>query len=301
MNKFLKKGYLFIGLFIFVWIVKDIDFNHLKNSLSEINVLYFFLAIVLNLPNFFLKAYRWKIIMDAQKIFYSIKDSFLMYGASSLLGLATPGKIGDFSKITYLKKDNYSLGRAFLGNFLDKFFDLVFISVFGIIALFFMRLLPHPIFNYFTMFKWLGLIILALIGIMIFFFLKNKTAFYNFIFEILTDIKKFKLKSVFYIFFLTAGQWFTYFLIIYLIATSINLHHYVGFFYLSFSSAMAILIGLLPISIMGLGTRDAILIFLLSPLGIAKETIILFSLLILLNYLSPLFIYLYCWLKKPFL
>ena len=42
--------------------------------------------------------------MDTQKIYYSIKDAFLIYGSSSLLGLVTPGKIGDFSKIAYLKK-----------------------------------------------------------------------------------------------------------------------------------------------------------------------------------------------------
>ncbi|MEK7575898.1 MAG: lysylphosphatidylglycerol synthase transmembrane domain-containing protein [Patescibacteria group bacterium] len=301
MNKFLKKGYFLIGLFIFIWIIKDIDFNHLKNSLSGISISYFLLAIILNFPNIFFKSYRWKKIMDTQKIFYSTKNSFLMYGSSSLLGLATPGKLGDFSKIIYLKKDNYSFSRAFLGNFLDKFFDLLFIFIFGIITLFFLPLVSYPIFNYYTLSKWLGLIILVLLIIIIFFYLKNKVAFYNLILEISTDLKKFKLKDTSYIFLLTITQWIIYFLIIYFIAISINIHHFISFFYLSFSSTLVILISLLPISIMGIGTREAVLIFLLTPFGLAKETIILFSLLILINYLSPFFIYLYCWIKKPLL
>lgn len=301
MSKFLKKGYLLIGLFIFIWIIKDIDFNYFKNSLSKINILYFLLAIILNLPNIFFKSYRWKKIMDTQKIFYSIKNSFLMYGSGSLLGLITPGKLGDFSKIIYLKKDNYSFSRAFLGNFLDKFFDLLFILIFSIIALFFLPLFSYSVFNYYTLFKWFGLIILVLLVIITFFYFKNRKAFYNFILEILTDIKKFKLRDIFYIFLLTIAQWFSYFLIIYFIAVSINLHHYVSFFYLSFSSALVILTVLLPISVMGIGTREAVLIFLLTPFGLTKETIILFSLLVLINYLSPFFVYLYCWIKKPLL
>src|SRR3989338_19193 len=225
MKKLLKKFYLFLGLIVFVWIVKDIDFIKLKEVIFTINYFPYALAAFLWLPVVLLKTYRWKKIMDNQRIFYSLKDAFLIYGSSSLLGLITPGKIGDFSKIAHLTKDRHSFGRAFLGSFLERVFDLLFVIIFSAIALF--TLPDFPTFNF------------------------------NF-----------------------------YFLFTYLIAMSINLHQHINFFYLSFASAVSILAGFVPITVAGIGTREAVFIFLLTPLGITKEAVVIFSLLILVNYLA---------------
>lgn len=223
-----------------------------------------------------------------------------MYNSSALLGLITPGRVGDFSKITYLTKDNHSFSRAILGNFLDKIFDVIFILIFLLLAIFFMPFLPHFSLNLEMLKKWgwLGLILAASV---VFFYFKKKKALYIFFAEICQDIKQFKLVNLFYILAVTGAAWFFYFLMIYLIAASVNISGAAGFFYIAFGSALGLLAGLLPISILGLGTRDAVFIFLFLPLGIPRETIILFSLLIALNYLAMFAICFYCWRKKPLL
>lgn len=296
----IKKSYLVIGLIIFIWLIRAIDFGKLKDSFYAINPFYYILASTLYLPITFLKSYRWKKIMDGQKIFYSVKNAFLMYNSSALLGLITPGRIGDFSKIAYLTKDNHSFSRAILGNFLDKIFDVIFIIIFLFIVLIFMPFLPHFSIDL-VMFKkwgWLGFILAAFV---VFFYFKKKKALYVFFAEIWQDIKQFKLVNLFYILAITGAAWFFYFLMIYLVAASINITGAAGFFYIAFGSALGLLAGLLPISILGLGTRDAVFIFLFLPLGITRETIILFSLLIVLNYLAMFAICFYCWYKKPLL
>lgn len=299
LKKILKKSYLLIGLLIFIFVVKDINFAEFRKSISDVNLFFFIAATILYLPDTFIKSYRWKKIMDIQNIHYSAKNAFLMYGAGLLMGLATPGKIGEFSRILYLKKDNYSVGKALLGNLLDKISDLIFVLIFFTGALFLLPSLPDISVDYRSLTKLSGLILFLISASGTFFYFKNKVKFYGFLSEVIKDIKRFKTKDTLTVFFLTAITWLICFSIIYLIAASIGLNHSVGFFYLAFSSILVILSALLPISVLGIGTREAALIFLLTPLGIPKETVILFSLLIMANYLGLFAVCFYCWIKKP--
>lgn len=299
MKKIFKKSYLFLGPIVFIWIIKDIDFIKLQEVTATIQPAYYAIAAFLWLPIVFFKTYRWKKIMDTQKIYYSIKNAFLIYNSSSLLGLITPGKIGDFSKIAYLKKDSHSFGRAFLGSFLERVFDLLFVVVFSSVVVFFVPFIPHFSFDYYDLIKLTSLIIIFLGVFLTLFYFFKKQFLLNFISDILNDLKQFKIKNILFIFATSAIVWFLYFLLVYLIATSINLHQSVTFLYLSFAAAVALLASFLPITVIGIGTREAVFIFLLKPLDISKETVIAFSLLILVNYLALFMINFYCWIKKP--
>ena len=138
--------------------------------------------------------------------------------------------------------------------------------------------------------------LVASFSVLIFYISKEK--FYIFLTEIWRDIKQFKLLIFSHIFH-NAAAWFFYFLMIYLIAYSAHITQEVGFLYFSFGAALSLLAGLLPITFLGVGTRDAVFVFLLLPLGVPREMIILFSLLIMFNYISFFAICFYCWLKKP--
>lgn len=299
MKKIFKKSYLLIGPAIFIWIIKDIEFIQFKQAISAMKPAYFIMAACMYVPITIIKSYRWKKIMDVQKIRYSAKETFLMSGASSLIGLATPGRLGDFSKIAYLKKDNHSTTSAFFGSLLDKIFDLIFVILFAAAAIPFLKLPFRPNFNYHFFVEFALLFSLAICAAVSFFYLRNKDKTKKIVSEILEDAKKFNVKKIIVILSVTAAVWSFYFLMIYLIAASIGLNQSVGFFYLAFSAALGILSALIPISILGIGAREASLLFLLTPVGISKETIILFSLLITTNYISLFAIYFYCWLKKP--
>ena len=298
LKNILKKLYPLIGILIFFWIIKDIDFVLFKNEINKINLWYLPLAALLYLPVTFFRAYRWKLLVKAQGMNYSNKESFLIIGASTLLALITPGRVGDFGKTAYIKKSGHSTGRSILSSFLEKIFDLAFVAIFCATSIFLLPLIPHFNIDYLSLIKWVLIIFLS-VAILSYFFYKKITFIKNVTNDIWIDLKSYKFSQIFSIFIITAVDWFIYFLIVYVLAVSIGLHQFASFFYISFLAAFSNFAALLPISIMGIGTREAFFLFLLSPFVIEKETIIIFSLLIMINYISLALIGLFCWLKKP--
>lgn len=299
MKKIIKKYSFLVGVFIFIWILKDMNFIQIKESFLSINPFFYAIAVFLYIPVILFKALRWKTIMDTQGIHYSFNNAFLMYGASYLLALVTPGRLGEFSRAAYLKKDNYSTGQVFLGNLLDKVFDVLFVIVFALIAFVFLPFVPRFDINYLEVGKWafLGMLTLGLAFFV--FYSLNKEKFYGFFKEVLADMRKFGLIKIFLLFAITAGSWMSFFTIVYFIGASIGIAKIVGFLYLAFSLAVVNAIGFLPISVLNIGPRELVLVFLLTPLGLSKELVISFSFLILINYLSLFSICFLCWLKKP--
>lgn len=297
-KKFLRKGYILIGLVIFAIILKKINFEQLQANFFKIEFPLFALGALFYISSLFFQAFRWKIILAAQNIHYSFKDAFLIYGSAVFLGSITPGKIGDFSKIAHLKKDNFSFSKAFLGTFLDKIADLTFAVIFILVSLLLLPAIPDLPFNYLAAIKWVVLII-SIFFLTIFLLYKKSEAIKLFFIENLQDLKKFRPQLVLKIAFFTILTWLMFFLFTYLTAASIGIARPVGLFYFSFAAALVIISGLLPISVLNIGTREALLLFLLLPFGIAPEIIILFSLLLMIGSVFFALIGFFCWLKKP--
>ena len=94
----------FIGLILFIFIIFKIGILKIIESLSYFNFLYFILAILASVPLIFLKALKWKWIISSYKVDYGLVMATIVYYISSFLGAITPGKIGEFAKMFYLKK-----------------------------------------------------------------------------------------------------------------------------------------------------------------------------------------------------
>lgn len=312
MKKFIKffRNYpLLIGLILFVLILSRSDLGEIFQNIKIINSFYLILAILLTFPLFFNKALCWNYIKKQQGIKYSLKDSFLMYCAGMYIGLLTPGRLGETSKALYLKKDGYSMGKSLVSAILDRLSDFILLLVF----LFLSSLFLITIFQKQILILISGLLI-SIILLIIFIKIGLIKWFLNKIFRILiplkyqkswqinfqdfiNDLKIYKLKHYLIIFLVTAFSWVFYYLQMYILAKGVGLN--VPFLYLAISVTIAGFITLIPISISGIGTRDAALIILFSPFLIAKEQIIAFSALILLMVIWGALIGLICWLIKP--
>ncbi|MEK9184085.1 MAG: lysylphosphatidylglycerol synthase domain-containing protein, partial [Patescibacteria group bacterium] len=66
MKKIIKKYSFLIGVFIFIWIIKGLDFNQIKEAVFTINPFLYAIAVFLYIPVIMFKALRWKTIMDTQ-------------------------------------------------------------------------------------------------------------------------------------------------------------------------------------------------------------------------------------------
>ncbi len=91
----------------------------------------FALAMVLNLAPLWLKVVRWQVILRTRGIHYATKPALLGFSASLYLGMLTPGRVGDVLRIHYLRHDTgarYAEGLAFL--VIDRLADLWVIALF---------------------------------------------------------------------------------------------------------------------------------------------------------------------------
>lgn len=291
-----KKYSFLIGIALFVFVVKDLDFSYYKKLLSEINIYYFLAGIILSPVVIYIKSYRWKKICEAQNINYSMKKSFLIYGASLFLGLATPGRIGELSKIAYLKRDGYKVAPSSLNSILDRVFDILFLIIFTTAGL----ILTSKNFSKINIQKIILIFLagtaLAIILLILFFKKSRENSLKKFLQDFARDLKLFNSKTLAKISGITLFSWIVYFISVYFFTVSIDLHQKVSFFYLSLVSVLNSLISLLPISILGIGTRDASFIILFSPLNIPKEQIIAFSMLIFSIYIPVAITGLISWL-----
>ena len=132
----MKKYTNFIGLIILLYILLNIDINQSINILFDLNIFYFLMAVLLNIPQLFLKSYRWRYLLKQQGILYSPIESFLIYMSSLYIGFITPGRIGEFVKTIYLKSEKgLMLSKGFSSVLVDRLFDLYFLLILGFLGI----------------------------------------------------------------------------------------------------------------------------------------------------------------------
>lgn len=307
--KFLRKYLFLFGLILFALILSRSNLGEIFQNIKSINLFYLILAALLTFPIIFNKSLCWNYLKRQQGIKYSIKDSTLMYWSGLFIGILTPGRLGEIAKAFYLKKDGHSMGKSLVGVILDRLSDFAFLLVFIFIGSLFLL----SIFQKQILILIFGLIILILLFIL---FLKiglikwalnklfqifvpekyQKSWKINFQ-DFINDFKIYKLKHYLIIFLITTFSWLFYYVQMYILAKGLDIH--IPLLYLAISVTVAGLITLIPVSIYGIGTRDAALILLFAPFLIAKEQIIVFSALILLMSVFAALIGLICWLIKP--
>jgi len=310
MLNFLKKYSYLIGIFLFIIILFKIDIREFLMNIKNINIFYILFALLFSFPIIIAKSYCWNYIKKKQKIYYSQKDSFLMYGVGLYIGGVTPGRVGEASRVIYLTKDGYSLGKSLVSLILDRLSDFIFLIIFLFFGLiFYFNLINREFLIYLliiisliiSFFVLLKLKLIKLFLKKIFYFLipkKHKKSLKINFQDFIKDIKIYNFKDYLIILLITSLSWFFYYIQMYIIAQSVNINN-IPLLHLSIILTVVGFITLIPISISGIGTRDAALIFFLTPLMIAKEQIIIFSSLILLAYFLNALIGFICWLIKP--
>lgn len=102
------------------------------------------LAFALNLLAIHLKALRWRITLGVRGISYPMRDAFVAFAASLALGLATPGRVGDVVRARYVQVEvGASPVDALASIVVDRLTDLWILSAAVSIALVrWSRLLP---------------------------------------------------------------------------------------------------------------------------------------------------------------
>ncbi|WP_373521257.1 lysylphosphatidylglycerol synthase transmembrane domain-containing protein [Aquiflexum sp.] len=121
---------LIVAIWIFWFLYKDISFDALLFALSQTSLFWFVLSIFVSLIGFWLRAWRWKLLIDAgesQKTKTSRTFWALMIGY--LANLLVP-RAGEVARCGVLKKtENRQIGMLFGTVILERTIDLLFMVI----------------------------------------------------------------------------------------------------------------------------------------------------------------------------
>jgi uncharacterized protein (TIRG00374 family) len=290
-----KVAFRLIGLAVLGLILLKLDLKATAAALARVDWNLLLVAMAANLPLFGLKAWRWRELLRMQGIIYLWHEAFLVFVAGLFLGLVTPGRVGEVGKALYLKQDrNVPVSEGLANVLMDRLFDLYTILVLGAAGLAWFRLLP----------PWsLGLIMSGTVVALFLplLLLSERLATWGLaLFQRLPVLGQHNVRATQAVrrfqqglrplltprlavpLALTLLAYALFFWQGWLLALALDLP--LGMVYLAVCLSVAGVAALLPISFSGLGTRDAILILLFAPLGLAAEEAVAFSTLFFLTF-----------------
>lgn len=277
-----------LGLILFIFILSTLDFSSVGNQLVNFGWAWLIVyAVSMSLMLLF-KVLRWKTALTKQGINYSVGKVFSINVITTFWGMITPGRLGELGKVIFLQKDNYSLAKSSVSIIIDRLYDVSILLILGIFSLIYFMSLLNPDAGILAVF--LGIIIAALILINFFKgglwdLLKKAVKFllpeekYN---KVINEWTVFKTdfgitfpSTVIPMLIYSILSYLCYYVQIYVIALGFGIN--ISFIYLGLCSSLASFISLIPISIGGLGTREAVFLFLLSKVSVPSETAVLIS------------------------
>ncbi len=263
-----------IGISILYFLIKIIGFSKIYLTMLKMDLRFLPLVILIYLFTLFIGSLSLKVLIDplnSNVSYNSINKYFLV---SSALGTLTPSRIGEFSLVYFLKKENIGYEYGLTIAFLNKLINLVLLILISLAG--FMGFLNFG-------FVHIDTLIIFILLIIIFLFLFNnllekfivKVASVSFISKLIT----FKRTFLTY----TSNQ---------KKAIAINFgigflrmivsSYYVIIFYASFNQIVGLssvliiisitaLTSIIPISVNGLGIKETIAIYLFGLIGVKSE------------------------------
>jgi len=285
MKKHLLK---ILGIVILILILRKVDIHLVWTHIRNCNLFLLSLTILVQVVCLVTKVIKWKFILKLLKIRVDFWNSLRAYWSGLYLAAVTPGKVGDISRAYFIYKNNPSVARSIFSVLLDRLTDVASLLFLGFVASFFYLKELNQL-SYLLLFLLAGLVL----GIWIilikrdFFYELFKSSIYKFISKDkhplkenldLSILKEIKAKYYVGIFFYVLLGWSAYFTGWWILTKALYVK--ISFLQMVGAVSIATVISLIPITISGLGTRDAAMIFIFSKLDIATESALSFSLLI---------------------
>jgi hypothetical protein len=283
-----KKFLPFIGIIILAYIVYNQDIGEIKEALLSINPLLIIASLSLTLPRILIRNQAWQIILKQQKInigFWKLLKIFLI---GFFYCSITPGFIGHVMRVPYLKeKTDEPYGKLFVNTYIEVVLRQISLYVIITIGLIFVFGLSNEV-NYLFAF-WIIFIIVFFM--FIYYFIKKergekfllkliryliprkfKVSFKNFVKTFYKDFPQ--LKKLIPSFVLGSFTWIIIFFQEYIFVLALGLGSEISFPMFLVLFPIANIVGFLPITFAGIGTREAAAIFIFTRLGLFSATIV---------------------------
>ena len=276
----LRKLLPLIGILIFIYLILKIGINNIISSFSGINFYFLIIAFLLSIINLFPPVIKWLLILRKQNIDLDFLTLFKLDLIGTFYGVITPGRVGTVIRVSYLKdKIKKHIGFCTTSVLLDKILDLIAIMIFALVGAF---LLLHKISGLVLP---ITLLLFGLLFCIIFFSSKHRSR------HILKIIHKFiipkrykklmretfhsfydefpKLRYLFVPLIIALVSYLLYYSLVYIVALSFSIN--IPYIYFVTLLSLATVVSLIPITVAGIGTREAVLVVLLGIFNVEAE------------------------------
>ncbi len=303
----LRLSIRLIGPALLVLVVWRLDDKAaLWDALKSADVSLVALAIVLNVPVVHFKVARWRDLLGARGHRYPLGRSYAAVLSSLYLGMLTPGRVGDVLRVQYVKREidvPYADGLAV--TIMDRFCDLyVLAAVAALGTVHFTRALDSNLASL----SWLAVAV-ALLAPTLFLFegfgellarmLRRLTVRWHASLSALLEALRALVGRAFLIaMLLTAASFAINYVQGWMIARAIGVD--LGFIDVAALLSITSLLGLMPISVSGVGVRELFLAIVFPALGFVAAQGVAFGLLVFAcNYLAIVLAGFVAWQISP--
>ncbi|MBU0498087.1 MAG: flippase-like domain-containing protein [Candidatus Thermoplasmatota archaeon] len=269
-----------LGLALFFYILFSIGPEKIIATFLTIKLSLFIIALLFFIPRMFLYAYKWYYLCKLQLMTIGFKDDIIIFLISLFYGSVTPGGIGYYIRIYYIKAKCYAnLEKCITNSLIDSasgFIAGLLLSLVG--SLIIIQTYPglFPTFLFAT-----------IIYLSVFLFFMKKERGNKLVQNLIKPFtpKRFKeridqsldflyedmppIRTIPWVILLECILWILGAIPVWIIAQSFTIA--IPILYFIFMSIIAEMAGALPISIGGLGVREGMLVFLFSSYGVTAE------------------------------
>jgi uncharacterized protein (TIRG00374 family) len=276
----LKKFLPFIGIILLFYTIHTLDFSKIIDSFLLIKPIFIVISLLLTFPRVFIRNYVWRIIQKEHNIKLSYFQSLKIFLIGYFYGSFTPGYMGQLMRVPYMKeKTGEPYGKLFVNSLIEtivhsiSLFAMIFIGALLVLSIF-----PELFIITIT---WLIIMIIILIyflkkdrGEKLFYFLikylipyKLKNSFYKFVDTFYKDFPK--IKGLIIPVVLGIITWVIIFSQEYIFVIALDLD--IPYLYFLLLFPVANVVGFIPITFAGLGTRELTAVILFSTLFLVPE------------------------------
>ena len=126
-----------LGFVLLYLVLRNFNWQEFFSLFTRFNAWYFISGLVVLFAVYILKSIRWYFINKAFNIKLKFWDSLMIYLVAGFFSAITPGRLGEFTKIYFLKeKYPVSLSQATLSVLFDRLWDVLVLSMIAGISLF---------------------------------------------------------------------------------------------------------------------------------------------------------------------
>ena len=254
-----------LGIVIFIIVLFNVDLAEIWEHIKKVKISFLLIAILFQIILLIVKGIRWHILNDGSKNRQSVFQSLGEFMESYAIGVITPGRLGELMKAGYQNTKEKIIASG-IRVIAERGLDIGFFIIIAACALIWASLIVLN--QYISLLILLGGLMIFVLAILLIGSRKIYSWGDKWVKNISETYKYRSRKEILIIVLLALVSNLSYFVSCYFLALGVDLP--ITFLTVSGGVAIAGLLNMLPITVMGLGTRELTFIYVFKSFSEAQ-------------------------------